>query len=115
MQDIINKQKEEFDKKYSEVQLAHEAYLGEPDKDGDRRMYPISVENKANEIWNWHTSSQHQLLQALIEREERQLADERQIRVVDGYIMETYEEKSIFNIAKQDTINNLKTLQDNLK
>lgn len=108
MQDIINKQKEEFDKKYSEVQLAHEAYLGEPDKDGDRRMYPISVENKANEIWNWHTSSQHQLLQALIEREELELDrnfTHEELRVWD----------TEWNKAKQDTINNLKTLQDSLK
>lgn len=92
MQDILKAQKEEFDSLFDEEIISG-------------KFIP-SVE--LNKIFDWRTSSIHQLLQALIEREELELDrnfTHEELRVWD----------TEWNKAKQDTINNLKTLQDSLK
>lgn len=95
MQDIIQGQKEEFNK-----------YIF--------NYFCEFIEEKGDEfakgyLLNWHTSSIKQILQALIEREENRLkeceqCDNHEIHDTDSW-----------NEAKQDTITHLKQLLDSLQ
>jgi len=87
---IIQEQKKEFERKWYEA--------GTP-----------GVDFGNDGIWDWHTSSIKQIIQALIEREENRLkeceqCDNREIHDTDPW-----------NQAKQDTITHLKQLLDNLQ
>lgn len=106
MQDIINKQREEFE------DITDWSYLYTLNRvkyaSSSGNDFEENGEDLKEEIFDWHTSSIHQLLQALIEREELELDrnfTHEELRVWD----------TEWNKAKQDTINNLKTLQDSLK
>ena len=70
------------------------------------------IENWKYEIYtkhfsNWHNSYIHQLLQALIEREEKELI-ECEVKNLSNEYVRGHDD------AKKEIINNLKTLQDNL-
>lgn len=98
MQDITQAQREDFFDSFTDGSDKENGYYDS-----------MFTEGRPTNIFDWHTSSIKQIIQALIEMEENRLkeceqCDNREIHETDPW-----------NQAKQDNITHLKQLLDNLQ
>lgn len=95
IQDIIERNKVQVQKEYKMGGLSDGLY-------GD---YATEVSKRSTkEILAW-----------ILEMERAKLIDERKAVECGDYLVETYDEKTAFNLAKQDTINYLEEFIKELK